>query len=572
MSDPPIPKDENGYYHPSSEEEIIKIVKYAYDNDVQLRVRGSGHSVGQVIYTDECTLDYVDVLASAPKGNNINIKLDRYTKIIGSTGSFVTVEAGIHLGHDPLDPLSTLETSLLYQLHHTYGLAVDDLGGITHQTVSGFISTGSSGGSIAFDILENVHALRIVDGTGETFEVSRDDANQDKFKAALVSLGVLGVLSRVTLNCSKKFNIKGFQVSNLAHECHVDIFDDNPTKPERKGLTSFLVDTHYTRILWWPQTSPVMDLEHGRLQVWQAEQIPDTPDFERKPFKLFENAEIMMLYSYLMTLMGNIEDMDAVRQIMAEKEAQFKCLLTDELKGEHGITEPQARALAKILQKVNEFIMNVITGVTDQIPIEIRLTVLPVFTAGVVKLLNELDKHVEFQDHGWLGLPMDNTADDILVPTMFTEVWVPLSFATKTTNALRDYFKGLVTLPRTGNNAWELYASKVSDAWMSMSYSDGTDEWKDGAFRIDPYWFSHNSTSPRDLYHPIWVLLHDKGIPFRLHWGKIFPSIRDTQYNWRQIIVQSQYPRLQEFLALRKVKDPKGIFLSSYWRYWLSLD
>ena len=46
--------------------------------------------------------------------------------------------------------------------------------------------------------------------------------------------------------------------------------------------------------------------------------------------------------------------------------------------------------------------------------------------------------------------------------------------------------------------------------------------WKDGAFRIDPLWFVHNSEDYIDLYQPIWILLHTKQIPFRLHWGKIF--------------------------------------------------
>ena len=575
MSEPPLPKDPKNFYHPSTEQEIIDMVTYANQNSLQLRVRGSAHSFGCNIYTDVCTLDRIDVNASAPDGDNINLMLDKYASIEHVEGSLVTVQAGIHLGHDPNDPLSTPENSLLHQLHHTYGLALDDLGGITHQTVSGFLSTGSSGGSTTYSVKENVHALRIVDGTGQAYEVSRDDPDKRLFHAALVSLGLLGVLSKVTFNCTPRFNIKGVQISSAVHTSHVDIYDDNPTDPKRKGLTTFLTETPYTRIMWWPQTSKVANFEHERLQVWQAERCEHSDDFEREPFKLFENSEIMMLYSFLMTLMGNIEDMDAVRQIIAEKESQFKDLMKTELKDEHGLKPVQAKIITELINAINQIIFNLITGIGDQIPSQIRRALLPVFSAAAMNILTNLDNHIPFQDHAFLGLPMDNTADDTLVPTMFTEIWIPLSYATKATNAISDYFKGLLSLnrySRTGSSAWELYSAKPTDAWMSMSYSDGTDDWKDGAFRIDPLWFIHNNDDYLDLYRPIWILLYEQKIPFRLHWGKIFPSMEDTKYNWRDIMVQSQYPRLAQFLEFRAQKDPNGIFLSSFWRYWLDVN
>lgn len=206
-------------------------------------------------------------------------------------------------------------------------------------------------------------------------------------------------------------------------------------------------------------------------------------------------------------------------------------------------------------------------------PPETRQDFLPLFTAAAVKLINELDTEVTFQDHGFLGLPMDSSADDILVPVMWTEPWVPLSRATQVTTALRAHFRGFPQgkLERTGNNAWELYASKASEAWLSMSYSDGTDEWKDGAFRVDPYWFIHNSDNFRDVYGPIWRLLKDEGIPFRLHWGKSFPTVNDADITAKDL-VEDQYPQLPKFLALRKLRDPDGIFLNSYWRHWLNIN
>ena len=167
---------------------------------------------------------------------------------------------------------------------------------------------------------------------------------------------------------------------------------------------------------------------------------------------------------------------------------------------------------------------------------------------------------------------MDNSADDILIPIMFTEIWVPLSYAVEVTSALRTYFNEIPSerITRTGNNAWELYPAKPSKAWLSMSYSDGSDVWKDGAFRIDPFWFIHNSGDYRDLYRPIWMLLKDKAVPYRLHWAKSFPDMQDPDIT-AKFLVNDQYPKLSEFLALRESKDPDGIFVNSYWRHWLGI-
>lgn len=576
MSKPPIPKDENNYYHPETEKEIISLVNYARHNRFQVRVRGSGHSMAQAIFTDKCELDYVDVLAKAPDGDNVNIMLDKYTKMYRPVGNFVTVEAGIHLGRDPNDPLSTLENSFLYQLHN-YGLAVDDLGGISHQTVAGFLSTGSSGGSLSFSVHENIHALRFVDGNGDIFEVSQDDENQDNFNAAVISLGLFGVLSKVTFRCIPKYNISGSQVGTLTHEASVDIFDDKPDDETKKGLTPFLKETQYTRILWWPQSSKFVDEGKDRVQVWQAERIPDTPDFKPDPFKLFDNTEIMMIYSFAMTLMGNIEDMDKVCQIAESKEDQFKTLAVDELMQEHGMSYLEAKIFANLLHRINTEIFSLVTAIVEGTPLETRYLLLPHFTAFAIKLLNMVDQFVTFKDYWYTGLPMDNSADDILVPVMWTEMWVPLSYATKATSTIRDYFKEGSVLPkdlgalqRTGNNAWELYASKPSSVWLSMSYSDGNDKWKDGAFRVDPFWFMHNSVDFRAMYRPIWLLFKREGIPFRLHWGKSFPKMDDNDLTPTDL-VSNQYPCLGKFRDLRKKRDPAGIFLNDYWRHWLQI-
>lgn len=470
-----------------------------------------------------------------------------------------------------MDPRSTLENSLLYQLHADYGLTLEDLGGISHQTIGGFLTTGSSGGSIAYSIQDNVHAIRFVDGNGAIFEVSRDDSNQDNFNASLVSLGLLGIISTVTFRCVDTFNISGSQHGTLTKDCHVDIFSDSPTAG-RIGLNEFLRSTQYTRILWWPQSSQLVDEGHSRIQIWKAERIASSPGFKPEPYEVFDNTEIMMLYSYLMILLGNIDDMDKVREIAETKEDRFMTLTAEDLVKKHQIPPPVAAEIAKTLNKVNTLFLKTITGITEMIPQKLRHLILPSFTTSAIKLLNEIDKNVEFKDYSYSGLPMDNSADDVIIPVMWTEMWVPLTRATEFTSALRHYFKTKRdSLARTGYNGWELYGSKKSSAWLSMSYSNGKDEWKDGAFRVDPYWFIENKDDFRTMYRPIWLLLKKEGIPFRLHWGKSFPVPSDSEITADDLVTK-QYPKLSEFLELRKARDPQGIFVNSYWSHWLKIQ
>jgi hypothetical protein len=175
-----------------------------------------------------------------------------------------------------------------------------------------------------------------------------------------------------------------------------------------------------------------------------------------------------------------------------------------------------------------------------------------------------------FRDWAWRGLPMDNQANDVLVPTEFTELWVPLARTGLAVRLLNHY----LTEPgddreayrRTGLYAWELYAAKPTRFWMGASHTTGDDEWKDGVLRIDVYWFGANRGDPATtFYPPLWELFRDNGIPFRLHWGKFQPVYERGDRHWVDFFA-THYPRWDDFLQLRARRDPNNIFLTSYWR------
>jgi D-arabinono-1,4-lactone oxidase len=165
---------------------------------------------------------------------------------------------------------------------------------------------------------------------------------------------------------------------------------------------------------------------------------------------------------------------------------------------------------------------------------------------------------------------MDNAASDVLIPTEFTEAWIPLGRARDAMTLLRDWFAAPVddgaALRRCGTYAWELYAAMPERFWLNPAYSDGADEWRDGALRIDPYWYAGNAADPVDtLFAGLWHLLRDAGIPFRLHWGKFQPRRPVGDRTWVDFFA-AQYPRWDDFLALRAQLDPDDIFLTDAWR------
>ena len=89
-------------------------------------------------------------------------------------------------------------------------MAMENLGDIDVQSIAGTISTGTHGTGKNFGTISTqVIALRFVNGKGELVECS-ETTNQELFKAAQVSLGVLGIITAVTLQCVPAYKLALF--------------------------------------------------------------------------------------------------------------------------------------------------------------------------------------------------------------------------------------------------------------------------------------------------------------------------------------------------------------------------
>jgi hypothetical protein len=575
MSVDHIPKGSDGFYHPANEQELVSLVKAAYHLGRQLRVRGAAHSISHAVYTDpQAELENRVTLQKPPRGENFNVMLDRYCgwRVRDETGKLVEADAGIHLGDDPGDPTgaASLGNSLLFELATEKGWTLFDTGGVTHQTVSGFTATGSSGGSLQFTADRNLWGFRIIDGRGEVHELTREDADPDLFHSMVPNLGLLGVVSKITFECVDNFAVAGQEAVTALGDCSIDLFGEGGDG--RPSLEQFFRDAEFSRLEWWPQRGA------ERVVTWQCQRLRPQTGFRPSPYQRFgaHPEATQHFISVLFTILGNLSDL-----------SRAKSRLEDDFEHLEEVVERLAEAkglgaggevLANFLSQAIELgVDTAITILQPAAPVLERE--LPDFFPGLLDAFVALDSEREgtekgepqsFRDWAWQGLPMDNAADDVLLPTEFTEIWVPVTRTRQVMQLLREYFAepqaDREAYRRTGTYAWELYAAMPTQFWINPSYTSGEDEWRDGAFRVDPYWFTENAENPAERFFlGPWQLLREAGVPFRLHWGKFQPIDPPGDTNWVDFF-RAQYPRWDDFLRLRAERDPNNIFLNRYWR------
>lgn len=113
---------------------------------------------------------------------------------ISSDRSFVTVAAGTTYG----------ELAILLD---RAGLALHNMASLPHISVGGAIATGTHGsGDLNGNLATAVVSLQIVTANGKVVELS-PDSNGDAFKGAVVSLGAMGIVTRVGLRVQPAYSV-----------------------------------------------------------------------------------------------------------------------------------------------------------------------------------------------------------------------------------------------------------------------------------------------------------------------------------------------------------------------------
>ncbi|KAJ1642627.1 D-arabinono-1,4-lactone oxidase [Coemansia asiatica] len=209
------------YLAPETENEIIELIRIANRHKLTIKAIGSGHSPSDIA----CT-------------NSMMLNMDKMNRVLAhdAYACTLTVEAGVRL----------------YQLHamlQQRGMALSSVGSISDQSIAGAIATATHGTGIDFgDLSSFITHLVIIDGTGKRHEC---DANTqaDLFNAARCSLGALGIITQVTIQCEPSFNLHAVQTpENLD-----SLLDD---------LSDVVYSAEHVRFWWFPHTDDAV--------VWRA--------------------------------------------------------------------------------------------------------------------------------------------------------------------------------------------------------------------------------------------------------------------------------------------------------------
>ncbi|KAK6498938.1 D-arabinono-1,4-lactone oxidase [Arthrobotrys musiformis] len=217
------------FLRPQSIEELQLIVTLAGRCQKRITVIGSGHSPNALT----CTPGWM-------------ISLDDFQEVlkVNEDTREITVQSGIRL----------------YQLHRVLdglGLAMPNLGTISEQSISGVISTATHGSSLHHGLIsDDVTSLTILLSNGDLIKCFRDGTTDPKifdendgislFRAALVSLGALGIITSVTFQARKAFNLAWTQTVHP----HIDVITH--------WNSQIFGAAEYERVWWYPYTGKAL--------------------------------------------------------------------------------------------------------------------------------------------------------------------------------------------------------------------------------------------------------------------------------------------------------------------------
>ncbi|MEO6944742.1 MAG: D-arabinono-1,4-lactone oxidase [Lacisediminihabitans sp.] len=210
---------------PRSVDGVVEVVKYARERGMRLKAIGAGHSF--------------TAIAAAP-GIQLDLShLEGLLAVDVFTGR-VTLAAGTRLYQVPA-------------LLGPYGLAMENMGDIDRQSISGATSTGTHGtGSEFVGLAGQIVAVTLVTADGSVVHVSETE-NAELFPAARLGLGALGILVDITIQCVPDFLLSALERPEPLERV-LDEFDARATAVD-----------HF-EFYWFPHTRTALTKNNSRLE------------------------------------------------------------------------------------------------------------------------------------------------------------------------------------------------------------------------------------------------------------------------------------------------------------------
>jgi FAD-linked oxidoreductase len=210
-------------HQPHTEEELAAIVGSATVVGERVKVVGSGHSFTGIALT---------------RGHLVDLR--HYRRLLRTNRSTLraTAQAGM--------TLAAFSRAIFPR-----GLAMEDMGDIAYQTISGGISTGTHGTGLRYGCLATqVVGMRVVTADGSVVECSPED-DRPLFQAARVGLGALGAISTVTMRLEPAFNLHALEQMLPVDEVIAD-------------LDRHVAENEHFEFFWYPGSAVAFTKRNNR--------------------------------------------------------------------------------------------------------------------------------------------------------------------------------------------------------------------------------------------------------------------------------------------------------------------
>jgi FAD-linked oxidoreductase len=200
--------------YPASEQEIVNAINRARQENKKIRVVGSGHSFSRVAESNQILMSLDDLQGI------IEIDKDNCT---------ATVWAGTKL-------------KALGEWLFENDLAQENMGDINVQSLAGALGTGTHGtgkllGTLSTQILE----VTYINGLGEVKTIG---GNSEELQAIQLSLGTLGVFTRIKLRLEKAYKLKEVTKKETLSDC-------------LENVDKYIEENRNFEFFWFPHTDKV---------------------------------------------------------------------------------------------------------------------------------------------------------------------------------------------------------------------------------------------------------------------------------------------------------------------------
>jgi xylitol oxidase len=258
------------------------------------------------------------------------ISLEHFNQIIelDREGHTVTVEAGVRYGQ-------------LARWLHGEGYALHNLASLPHISVAGACATATHGsGDRQGNLATAVSAIELVTADGDFVVLSREQ-DGEQFQGAVVGLGGIGVVTKLTLNISPTFEM-----------CQ-DVYENLPLAELEEHFDE-LFSSVYSVSLFTDWRNAIFD------QVWLKRHLPDNASIHLDPHLFRATLAQSPLHPIAALSAENCTEQMGVRGPWYERLPHFRMDFTpssgEELQSEYLVPRQHAFQALQVIDQLREYI------------------------------------------------------------------------------------------------------------------------------------------------------------------------------------------------------------------------